>query len=95
MGRKSATTDFIKSFDDFSKPITLRYNKGGAFASAPGGCLTILVNCVLLWWLANTLEENRSYELTENLTESMDWKLTDRYNETSVNLTPKEFDFMV
>jgi hypothetical protein len=76
MGRYSAT-DFIKSYDEYPTPITLKYNKAGSLSSVPGGILAITVDLILLWWFINIIKENWSDKLNESLTQNIDFGTVD------------------
>ena len=99
---KSRTTDFIKSYDEYPTPITLKYNKAGSLSSVPGGILAITVDIILLWWFINVLHENSSDGLNESLTQNIDFETVDSGSAVADgvysfenNITAEEFDFMV
>ena len=45
---------FIKGYDRYSKPVTLHYNRSGAFKTTCGGLATIVTFLIFCSWL--TLE---------------------------------------
>ena len=43
---------FIKGYDRYSKPVTLQYNRSGAFKTTCGGLATIVTFLIFCSWLS-------------------------------------------
>ena len=48
---KSSTQKFLKGWDGYSKSVTLKYKKKGAFQTSCGGLASIITFAILLSWV--------------------------------------------
>jgi len=93
MGFTNRSSKFFQDWDDYSQPITVRYNKKKKYPSCVGGFISIAVNFAILWWLCNVLNENVSNSLNESSSYQINSVIDS--NTTAVPLTVTNFDFMV
>ena len=69
MGKRAKVADFLKSYDRYSKNVSLTYKKKGSYATSIGGCCTIFSFTVLSYWLGvniwDTFAPPGSYSTSE------------------------------
>jgi hypothetical protein len=57
MSAKESVLSTLKWFDDYPQKISLKYNKAGSYPSVAGGCISLVVWLIILWWSANTIAD--------------------------------------
>jgi hypothetical protein len=49
--------DFFRGWDAYPVPITMRYNRKGAFATVPGGISSMISDLMITYWIVTTILE--------------------------------------
>ena len=49
--------DFFRDWDAYPVPITMRYNRKGAFPTIPGGVASMICDLMITHWIVTTILE--------------------------------------
>ena len=68
MSRRHTSQSFFKTFDRYSKGVSLSYNHSTSFTTSMGGACSIISWILLTWWFTTEIYSNYinpAYDITE------------------------------